>query len=96
MIERKRGHIVNISSLAGVLPIPKGCAYSASKHGTRAMMGSLYFELCVADRDKDIILTGVYPCFIKTRKDIDTILEKGGSVSLVQKSFQIKSFFEMM
>ena len=33
MIEAGRGHIVNISSLAGKNPLPNGAAYSASKWG---------------------------------------------------------------
>lgn len=35
MIERKRGHIVGISSLAGKTTFPCAIAYAATKHGVR-------------------------------------------------------------
>lgn len=35
MVPLKRGHIVNIASLAGIAPIPGIAAYVASKHGVR-------------------------------------------------------------
>ena len=43
MINRGRGHIVNISSLAGLVGAPYGEAYSASKHGLVGFTRSLQF-----------------------------------------------------
>jgi 3-oxoacyl-[acyl-carrier protein] reductase len=45
MIERRFGHIINISSLAGKNPLPKGAAYAASKWGLNGLTYSLAEEL---------------------------------------------------
>ena len=45
MIEGGRGHIVNISSLAGKNPLPNGAAYSASKWGLNGLTYSVAEEL---------------------------------------------------
>jgi NAD(P)-dependent dehydrogenase (short-subunit alcohol dehydrogenase family) len=45
MIAAKRGHIVNISSLAGKNPLPNGAAYSASKWGLNGLTYSVAEEL---------------------------------------------------
>jgi 3-oxoacyl-[acyl-carrier protein] reductase len=45
MIGAGRGHIVNISSLAGKNPLPNGAAYSASKWGLNGLTYSLAEEL---------------------------------------------------
>ena len=45
MIEAKRGHIINISSLAGRNPLPNGAAYSASKWALNGLTYSAAEEL---------------------------------------------------
>src|SRR6266550_2478345 len=45
MIERRSGHIINISSLAGKNPLPKGAAYAASKWGLNGLTYSVAEEL---------------------------------------------------
>jgi 3-oxoacyl-[acyl-carrier protein] reductase len=45
MIQAGRGHIVNISSLAGKNPLPNGAAYSASKWGLNGLTYSVAEEL---------------------------------------------------
>lgn len=45
MVERKRGHIVNIASLAGITPVPGLSLYSASKHAVRGFTLSVAYEL---------------------------------------------------
>lgn len=45
MIERRQGHIVNISSMAGLLPVPHNSVYSATKHAVVGISRSLRFEL---------------------------------------------------
>ena len=45
MIRAQRGHIVNISSLAGKNPLPKGAAYAASKWGLNGLTVSVAEEL---------------------------------------------------
>ncbi len=45
MIQVGRGHIVNISSLAGKNPLPNGAAYAASKWGLNGLSYSIAEEL---------------------------------------------------
>jgi short-subunit dehydrogenase len=45
MIAARRGHIVNISSLAGRNPVPNAAAYAASKWGLNGLMVSAAEEL---------------------------------------------------
>ncbi len=45
MIEQRRGHIINISSMAGKSPLPNGAAYSASKWGLNGLSYSIAEEL---------------------------------------------------
>lgn len=45
MIERKIGHIINISSVAGREVMPGGAVYSATKFGVRALSDGLRSEL---------------------------------------------------
>ncbi|MFP4172644.1 MAG: SDR family oxidoreductase [Candidatus Hydrogenedentota bacterium] len=45
MIERQRGRIINISSMAGVKPYPGQSAYCASKHGLNGLTKVLAMEM---------------------------------------------------
>lgn len=45
MVRAQRGHIINISSLAGRNPLPNGAAYAASKWGLNGLSYSLAEEL---------------------------------------------------
>jgi len=57
-----RGHIVNISSLAGIAPVPGIGLYSASKHAVRAYSLVLAEEL----RDSGVAVTVICPDAIET------------------------------
>lgn len=70
MIERKRGHIVTISSFVARITIPRSVAYSTSKWSQRGFMSALYDELCFDKHDEYINQTIVYPIFINTRKEL--------------------------
>lgn len=62
MIDRRSGHLVAISSLAGFRGLPKSAAYSASKAGMTA-----FFESVRLDHAKHgIDVTIIQPGFIKT------------------------------
>jgi all-trans-retinol dehydrogenase (NAD+) len=64
MIERGRGHVVTISSAAGLLGTPRLTAYSASKHAAAGFTESLRLELArVAPR---VRTTLVCPGYIDT------------------------------
>jgi short-subunit dehydrogenase len=76
MIERKRGHIVGISSIAGKTTFPCAIAYCSTKHGVTGFMNALYDELCAFDDDEYVKCTTVFPNFINTRKELGDILDK--------------------
>lgn len=67
MIKEKDGHILAISSMAGVLNTSYLICYSAAKHAVNAFMGSLADELILDGHDY-IKTTCICPYFINTRK----------------------------
>lgn len=75
MIERKKGRIVAIASIASKVSAPFGSAYTATKHGLDGFMESLWDDLCVGDHEEFIKLCTVYPYFINTRKELGEIFE---------------------
>jgi NADP-dependent 3-hydroxy acid dehydrogenase YdfG len=62
MLERGRGHIVNIASLAGRFATPGGAIYGATKHAVVAFSEALYHEL----GPKGVLVTSVNPGFSPT------------------------------
>jgi short-subunit dehydrogenase len=62
MLERKSGHLVAVSSLAGYRGLPKSAAYSASKAGMTAFFESVRLDV----QHKGINVTIIKPGFIKT------------------------------
>lgn len=62
MIERKRGHLVAISSIASYRGLPRMLAYCASKAGVNAIMDGLRVELA----GEGIDVTTICPGWIKT------------------------------
>jgi 3-oxoacyl-[acyl-carrier protein] reductase len=62
MITARFGHIINVSSLAGRNPLPKGAAYAASKWGLNGLTYSVAEEL----RQYNIRVTAIAPGSINT------------------------------
>ena len=62
MVERGSGHIVAISSLAGIRGLPKSAAYSASKAGMTAFFESVRLDV----KHSGIDVTIIQPGFIRT------------------------------
>ena len=62
MLQRRSGHIVGISSMAGLRGIPFEPAYSASKAAVAAYLESLRSEL----RQRGIAVTTVFPGYVQT------------------------------
>jgi uncharacterized protein len=62
MLERGRGHVVNVASLAGRYAAPGSSVYSASKHAVVAFSEALYYEL----EPRGILVTSVNPGFART------------------------------
>jgi 3-oxoacyl-[acyl-carrier protein] reductase len=55
--EQGRGHVINVSSISGRLPLPGGSGYAASKYGVTGFSESLFHEV----RDFGIKVTTVFP-----------------------------------
>ena len=64
LIDAGEGHIVNLSSVFGLLSIPSQSAYNAAKFGVRGFTDALRIELDVADNG--VSCTTVHPGGIKT------------------------------
>jgi NADP-dependent 3-hydroxy acid dehydrogenase YdfG len=62
MLERGRGHVVNVASLAGRFATPGAAVYGATKHGVVAFSEALYHELA----PHGILVTSVNPGFSPT------------------------------
>ncbi|HEY0839611.1 MAG TPA: SDR family NAD(P)-dependent oxidoreductase [Vulgatibacter sp.] len=62
MVERGRGHVVGISSLAGYRGMPASAAYGASKAFLISFLESLRVDL----RDTGVTVTDVRPGFVRT------------------------------
>lgn len=79
MVQRKRGHIVAICSMAGKITIPCAVAYCTTKHGLAGFMDALWDELCLLDEDF-VKTTTAFPTFVNTRKDLEETLIANGNV----------------
>jgi len=62
MLERGSGHLVAVSSLAGLRGLPLSAAYSGSKAGMAAFFESVRIDV----QDRGVAVTIIYPGFIKT------------------------------
>lgn len=60
MLERRRGHVVNVASMAGKVPFPYLAPYCASKHGVVGFTGSLRAEY----GDEPVGFSAICPGFI--------------------------------
>lgn len=58
-----RGHIINISSISGRLPLLGGSGYAASKYAVTGFSESLFLEV----RDHGIKVTTIFPGSVDTR-----------------------------
>lgn len=65
-IEQKRGHIISISSVAGLVGPPDLHLYCTSKFAVRGFMEALYIDLYRNGHDKYVKTTTVFPFFINT------------------------------
>lgn len=76
MIERKRGRIVAICSMAAYASAPMLIVYASTKWGLNGFMKSLNDELLVYNNDKFVKLTTVFPDFMETRKELSEVLDE--------------------
>ena len=62
MIGQRSGHIINMSSISGLIPIPYETAYCASKHAVTAVGECLRYELA----RHNVKVTTICPTIVKT------------------------------
>jgi short-subunit dehydrogenase len=62
MIARKKGHIINIGSIAGLIATPTYSVYAATKYGLRGFTEALRREVSI----HGINVTGIYPGGVAT------------------------------
>lgn len=62
MIERNTGHIVNVSSIFGIIGVPSQAAYCAAKHAVKGFNESLFYEL----EDTGVQVHSVHPGGVDT------------------------------
>lgn len=66
MMEKNRGHVVGISSMAGVVGLPNLVPYCASKFAVRGLMEALAEELREDARNSQIKFTSIFPFMVDT------------------------------
>lgn len=62
LLKRPVGHVVNVSSMGGFLPVPGQTAYGASKAAVKLLTEGLYLEL----QETPVAVTVVFPGAIET------------------------------
>lgn len=92
MMKNRRGHIVNIASLAGIAPIPGLSAYVASKYGVRGYTRAIASELF----EHGIYVTVVCPDAVMTplieqssRHEAGILVFSGGRLLTLEEAGQI-------
>lgn len=82
MIKRSSGHIVQVSSIQGLIGIPMRSAYAASKHAMQAFSDSLRAEVA----EHNIHVTVVSPGYIKTQLSLNAVTGSGSSYGKLDKT----------
>jgi short-subunit dehydrogenase len=84
--EAGEGHVINISSVFGLVPIPSQAAYNAAKFGVRGFTEALRVELDMANNG--VSATCVHPGGIKTNiaRNARMHVDEGKSVSDLAKA----------
>jgi len=85
MIERRRGHLVAISSLASYRGLPKMLGYCASKSGLNALLEGLRVEL----KPLGITVTTICPGWIRTSLTAAVTLPASGMMELPEAAKRI-------
>jgi 3-oxoacyl-[acyl-carrier protein] reductase len=86
MVAQKHGHIVNVASIAGIVPVPGVAIYSASKHAARA------YSIAVAQevRQDGVFVTAVCPAVVATpMMDIQIDREEAALVFSAKRALSV-------
>lgn len=84
--QQKSAHIINISSIFGIIAPPGHCAYSASKFAVRGFTEALRHEL----EDTNVFVSSVHPGGIRT--NIAASAKMGEKVTAEEKEMGVKFF----
>jgi all-trans-retinol dehydrogenase (NAD+) len=87
MIERKRGHVVAVSSISACVTIPNAITYSTAKAGNDNFMNSLFDDLCWQGHGDYIKLTTIYPGPVATQKSLQTMCDEMSGMPMYDPSF---------
>ncbi len=90
MLEKRFGHIVNISSLFGLVGIPAQSAYCAAKHAVKGFNESLYYELL----GSGVQIHSVHPGGVDTGI-VENGLQKNNAVGAIDAEKMQKRFKKM-
>tara|TARA_X000000950_G_C13727850_1_gene583007 strand:+ start:53 stop:772 length:720 start_codon:yes stop_codon:yes gene_type:complete len=85
MLRKNKGHVINISSGAGIFGVKKLSAYSSSKSALQNLFESLHFEYI----KKNIYFKNFFPGMMDTKFDKKN--EIAGSVDLYKKKDPLKA-----
>jgi short-subunit dehydrogenase len=77
MREQRRGHIINISSVSGMVSMPTMASYSASKHALEGVSEALWYEC----RPYGINVSIVQPGFINSASFKNVVLSQKARLS---------------
>ena len=84
MVKQGSGHIVNLSSVEGVLPFPSAVSYVATKHAVFGLSESLWVEAV----DTGVDITIICPGYIRTPM-LDTSEAVNMTMDVWKKSFLV-------
>jgi short-subunit dehydrogenase len=87
LLSRPEGHIVNISSMGGFLPVPGQTMYGASKAATKLFTEGLYAELI----DTHVHVTTVFPGAIGTNIAANSGVSAPGNASAETSAIKMTS-----
>merc|ERR1712048_746109 len=81
-LEKRSGHVVQISSVQGFLGLPRRSAYAAAKHAAVGFYDSLRAEVA----SSGVTVTMVCPGYIATNHSISAVKESAASMSPADKT----------
>lgn len=83
MIKNNHGHIVSISSCAGIVGLENLVPYCASKFAVRGYMEALSHELRLYNPKSEIKFTTIYPYMVDTGLCKKPVMRFAGTMDLV-------------
>lgn len=70
MLKRRQGHIVQLSSMSAMHPMPGAVIYTSTKYAVKGYVEALAHELRQEGYEDCVRFTSTHPYFVSTRKDM--------------------------